>query len=99
MDEEKVLKEIRQKGIDNWNDGKVYEKEKKRELVIENGKIIDGFTLSIEWRSINWWRADGWSNSIKNKLIASGYTIIADHPEDLNILIEWKGVSPPPVKN
>ncbi len=97
-DDDIVLDKIRQQGLLNWELGKEYENKHKIEL-IKNGEVRLAYNFCVEWRTINWWREDGWNDIIKQRLIESGYVIFADDPECINVLIDWNGpaIEPPKI--
>ena len=63
-----------------------------RKVAIKNW--IAGKEINLEWRRVNWYREDGWNSDIKNILEKMGYEVI-DNDDCLNVLIEWKGSTPP----
>lgn len=69
-----------------------------RRTAVENWK--KGIELEKEWRTVNWWREDGWNDEAKTVLLQMGYRLVfadSDSIEYNNVLLEWGGERNPDV--
>ena len=60
-----------------------------RKIAENNWKIGKEYNSTRESRTVNWWKEDGWTETVGPKLEKIGYCIMNDQDCN-NVLIEWK---------